>query len=61
MEATLGCRTAPCVEDQIICVIHHANHSVSDKQWFDFTEYRKAYRQKFGYPRSRPKIPWYEM
>lgn len=61
LEITLGCWTDPCVEDQIICVIHHANHPDSDKQWFDFTEDRKVYRQKFGYPKSRPKIPWYEI
>ncbi|WP_202078939.1 helix-hairpin-helix domain-containing protein [Caldalkalibacillus salinus] len=60
LELKLGCWTDPCVEDQIMCVIHHANHPGSDKQWFDFTEERKAYREAHGYPQSRPKTAWYE-
>ncbi|SFE29661.1 Pathogenicity locus [Lentibacillus persicus] len=61
LEVRLGCWTDPCVEDQIICVIHHANNPDSEKQWFDFTRERKEFRQKFGYPKSRPKIPWYDI
>lgn len=60
LEIELGFWTDPCVEDQIICVIHHANHPDSVKQWFDFTGVRKTFRQQFGYPKSRPKTPWYE-
>lgn len=60
LEISLGCWTDPCVEDQIRCVIHHANHPDSEKQWFDFTKERKDYRETYGYPNSRPKIPWYQ-
>lgn len=60
LELKLGCWTDPCVEDQIMCIIHHANNPESEKQWFDFTNERKLYRQKFGYPKSRPTLAWYE-
>ncbi|SEP99197.1 helix-hairpin-helix domain-containing protein [Piscibacillus halophilus] len=43
-EEIVGERIDPCVEDQIRCVIHHANNPGSDKQWFDFTEQRKMDR-----------------
>ncbi|MDP4550090.1 helix-hairpin-helix domain-containing protein [Alkalihalobacillus macyae] len=59
LEKNLGCWTDPCVEDQIICIIHYANNPESKKQWFDFTTDRKLYRQQNGYPISRPKIAWY--
>ncbi|KAF0824770.1 Pathogenicity locus [Cytobacillus firmus] len=60
LELKLGCWTDPCVEDQIICIIHHANHPKSNKQWYDFTSQRKLYRQRYGYPSSRPKAAWHE-
>ncbi|UOQ92128.1 helix-hairpin-helix domain-containing protein [Halobacillus shinanisalinarum] len=60
LESNLGVWTDPCVEDQIRCVIYYANHPKSNKQWFDFTEERKLYRQRNGYPESRPKKAWYE-
>ncbi|WP_231686951.1 helix-hairpin-helix domain-containing protein [Bacillus sp. JCM 19034] len=60
LELKLECWIDSCVEDQIICVIHYANYPDSEKQWFDFTKERKAYRQQHGYPISRPKIAWYE-
>lgn len=60
LELKLGCWTDPCVEDQIICIIHYANHPESQKQWFDFTAERKIFRQQNGYLTSRPKIAWYE-
>ncbi|WP_019122783.1 helix-hairpin-helix domain-containing protein [Brevibacillus massiliensis] len=56
LEQNLGMRVDPCVEDQFRCVIYHANHPGSDKQWFDFTAERKLYRQAFGYPKSRPPV-----
>ncbi|TFB19498.1 Pathogenicity locus [Filobacillus milosensis] len=43
-EKLIGEDIDPCVEDQIRCVIHHANQPYSDKQWFDFTERRKTER-----------------
>lgn len=60
LELKLGYWADPCVEDQIICIIHYANHPESEKQWFDFTVERKIFRQQNGYPTSRPKIAWYE-
>lgn len=60
LELKMGCWTDPCVEDQIICIIHYANHPDSEKQWFNFTNERKVYRQQNGYPKSRPKLAWYE-
>lgn len=60
LEKTMGVWMDPCVEDQVRCVIHYANKPDSNKQWFDFTEERKAYRQTDGYPNSRPKKAWYE-
>ncbi|MFD1361224.1 helix-hairpin-helix domain-containing protein [Lentibacillus salinarum] len=58
LERDLGHWVDPCVEDQIRCVIHHANHPGSTKQWFDFTEERKAYRESNGYPKTRPEKPF---
>lgn len=46
LEQQLGVWTDGCVEDQIRCVINYANNPKSSKQWFDFTEERKAYRKK---------------
>ncbi|MFA9556876.1 helix-hairpin-helix domain-containing protein [Evansella sp. AB-rgal1] len=60
MEVAEGYWTDPCVEDQIMCIIHYANHPESEKQWFDFTEERKRYREKHGYPIDRPTTAWYE-
>ncbi|WP_331000792.1 helix-hairpin-helix domain-containing protein [Radiobacillus kanasensis] len=60
LEEKLGVWTDPCVEDQIRCVIYYANTFRVDKQWFDFTEERKRYRETYGYPGSRPKMAWYE-
>ncbi|WBL13140.1 helix-hairpin-helix domain-containing protein [Sutcliffiella sp. NC1] len=60
LEQALGVWTDSCVEDQIRCVIHHANHPGSEKQWFAFTEERKLYREMNGYPKDRPTTAWYE-
>ncbi|WP_077619568.1 helix-hairpin-helix domain-containing protein [Bacillus sinesaloumensis] len=60
LEKELGVWTDSCVEDQLRCVIHFANHPSSDKQWFDFTEERKQYREVYGYPKDRPTKAWYE-
>ncbi|MGY3714411.1 helix-hairpin-helix domain-containing protein [Sutcliffiella cohnii] len=60
LEQKLGVWTDSCVEDQIRCVIHHANHPGSEKQWFAFTEERRLYRELNGYPKDRPTKAWYE-
>ncbi|UOK56513.1 helix-hairpin-helix domain-containing protein [Bacillus sp. OVS6] len=50
----------PCVEDVMRCVVYHANHPGSDKNWWEFTEDRKKYREIFGYPDDRPVKAWHE-
>ena len=50
-----------CVEDQFRLVVHYANHPDSKFNWWDFTKERKAFREKNGYPASRPKQPWFEL
>ncbi|WP_163972000.1 helix-hairpin-helix domain-containing protein [Oceanobacillus halotolerans] len=60
LEKQLGVWTDSCVEDQIRCVINYANNPMSSKKWFDFTDERKAYREKMGYPENRPIKAWYE-
>jgi hypothetical protein len=50
----------PCVEDQFRLVVHYAKTNDSGKTWWDFTEERKKYRLKNGYPTSRPKNAWHE-
>lgn len=59
LEQVLGVWTDSCVEDQIRCVIHHANNPGSSKKWYDFTKERKAYREHNGYPDDRPTVAWY--
>jgi len=53
-ETKLGSKVDPCVEDQFRLIVHHANNRGSNKQWWDFTAERKAYRIKNGYPSNRP-------
>ncbi|MDG5786261.1 helix-hairpin-helix domain-containing protein [Evansella sp. AB-P1] len=60
LEKELGVWTDSCVEDQIRCVVNYANDPKSNKQWFDFTEERKAYRGMNGFPQNRPINAWYE-
>lgn len=60
LEQQLGVWTDSCVEDQIRCVINYANNPTSNKQWYDFTEDRKVYREKNGFPKNRPLKAWYE-
>ncbi|SFL45539.1 Pathogenicity locus [Gracilibacillus orientalis] len=60
LEQKQGVWIDSCVEDQIRCVVNYANNPKSNKQWFDFTEERKAYRKKVGFPENRPKKAWYE-
>lgn len=50
----------PCVEDQFRLVVYYANTKDSSKNWWDFTEERKKYRTKNGYPANRPTKAWHE-
>ena len=56
-----GLRADPCVEDQFRLAVHFADHPGVHKNWWDFTAERKAFREKNGYPRTRPKKAWYEL
>ncbi|HEY5822885.1 MAG TPA: helix-hairpin-helix domain-containing protein [Cyclobacteriaceae bacterium] len=60
-EAQSGVWIDSCVEDQFRLVVHYANHPDSKLNWWDFTKERKAFREKSGYPSSRPKQPWFEL
>ncbi|SET18596.1 Pathogenicity locus [Oceanobacillus limi] len=60
LEQQLGVWTDSCVEDQLRCVINYANNPTSNKQWYHFTDERKAYRERVGYPANRPQKAWYE-
>lgn len=41
-------------------MVHFANHPDSKLNWWNFTPERKAFREKNGYPSTRPKKPWFE-
>lgn len=60
LEKLHGVWMDPCVEDVMRLAVHHAYHRNSDKQWWDFTTERKAYRSKNGYPEDRPSKAWHE-
>ncbi|UFJ41435.1 helix-hairpin-helix domain-containing protein [Brevibacillus humidisoli] len=60
LEQQYGYWLDPCVEDSLRCIVHHAQHPDSDKQWWDFTDERKTYRAENGYPLNRPTIGWKE-
>ena len=60
-EKSIGAWVDPCVEDQFRLVVHYAQHPNSNKNWWDFTTERKLYREKNGYPASRPKKAWHEL
>lgn len=60
LERLHGVWMDPCVEDVMRLAVHHANHPGSDKQWWDFTQERKAYREQHGYPADRPSKAWHE-
>jgi AraC-like DNA-binding protein len=61
LETLMGVWIDPCVEDQFRLVVHYATHPESRKNWWDFTSERKAFRQKKGYPATRPARPWFEL
>ena len=59
-ELKKGFWTDPCVEDQFRLVVNYANTNDTKKTWWDFTEERKKFRTKNGYPTSRPQKAWFE-
>ncbi|MBH9968647.1 helix-hairpin-helix domain-containing protein [[Bacillus] enclensis] len=60
LEKKYGVWMDPCVEESLRCVVHHARHPGSEKNWWDFTAERKAYRAEHGYPTDRPTKAWDE-
>ncbi len=61
LERQVGAWIDPCVEDQMRLCVHYAEHSDKRANWWDFTKERKAFRQQYGYPASRPKTAWYQL
>lgn len=61
LERQSGVWIDPCVEDQFRLVTHYAEHPGSACNWWDFTNERKDFREKHGYPSDRPKKPWYKL
>jgi len=59
-ERKKGYRVDPCVEDQFRLAVYYATTGDDTKTWWDFTEERKSYRLKNGYPASRPKAAWHD-
>lgn len=60
-EKRKGYKTDPCVEDQFRLAVDFAENRDYSKKWWDFTNARKEYRRKFGYPKDRLKINWTEV
>jgi hypothetical protein len=60
LERKQGFWTDPCVEDQFWLAVDYARHGHTNKNWWDFTTARKAYRAKNGYPADRPVTAWTE-
>ncbi len=60
LERRQGFWTDPCVEDQFWLAVDYAKNGNNNKNWWDFTDARKAYRSKNGYPSDRPVTSWME-
>jgi len=60
-ERKKGYWTDPCVEDQFRLIADFAKNPQINKNWWDYTEERKKYRLKHGYPTDRPKTAWHEV
>jgi AraC-like DNA-binding protein len=61
LERQVGAWIDPCVEDQVRLCVHYAEHFDNRVNWWDFTKERKAFRQQYGYPANRPKMPWHQL
>lgn len=61
LERKQGFWTDPCVEDQFWLAVNYAHHRGSNKNWWDYTADRKAYRAQYGYPADRPATAWHEL
>jgi len=59
-EKKKGYKIDPCVEDQFRLAVDFAKNKDYSKKWWDFTNDRKEYRIKEGYPKDRPKTNWTE-
>ncbi|WP_138754011.1 helix-hairpin-helix domain-containing protein [Paenibacillus sinopodophylli] len=59
LERLHGVWMDPCVEDVMRLAVYHASHPESEKQWWDFTAERKAYREQHGYLPDRPRKAWH--
>lgn len=51
----------PCLEDQFRLIVYFANGGPETKHWWDFTNERKVFRLKNGYPVDRPTIGAHEL
>lgn len=60
-EKKKGYKTDPCVEDQFRLVVDFASNRDHSKRWWNFTNERKKYRNRFGYPKDRPETSWTEV
>lgn len=60
LELLCGHWKDPCVEDCLRCIVFYANHPDCNKSWWNFTTARKEYRAQYGYPSTRPALPWHE-
>ena len=60
-ERKRGFKTDPCVEDQFRLAVDFAKSQDYSKRWWDFTDARKAYRSRYGYPKNRPTTHWTEV
>jgi hypothetical protein len=60
-EKKKGYKTDPCVEDQFRLAVDFATNRDYSKKWWHFTNERKRYRAKFGYPKDRPEKMWTEL
>ena len=59
-EKKKGYKTDPCVEDQFRLAVDFAKSRNDSKRWWDFTNERKEFRKRYGYPTDRPQKNWTE-
>jgi len=60
-EKHCGAWADPCVEDSYRLLTYYIETRDESKRWWHFTEERKAYRAKYGFPTDRPVKPWHEL